>query len=73
MRTLPTGIAVHLFHVLGTVRQRLGRPSEISAATALQLNRPGGYSIEKARSLLGEEPIVVFEKGIRRSEAAPAA
>ena len=35
----------------------------------LYLARPGGYSIEKARRLLGYDPRVDLDEGMRRTEA----
>lgn len=69
VRTMPAAVAERLLEVLGRVQRRLGQKSELSAATVLMLNRRGGFSIEKARTVLGYEPIVAFDEGMRRSAA----
>ncbi|MGH3803159.1 MAG: hypothetical protein ACRDTD_24125, partial [Pseudonocardiaceae bacterium] len=69
VRTLPAGIAIALASTVGAVQRRLGRPSELSPATMLMLNRPGAYSIDKARTILGYEPLVSFDEGMTRVEA----
>jgi nucleoside-diphosphate-sugar epimerase len=68
VRTLPTGIAVRLASTLGAVQRRLGQHSELGAPTMLLLNRSGGYSISKARRLLGTDPAVSWEQGKARTE-----
>ncbi len=50
--------------VLGTVQRRLGMQSELTAATIGMLNRRGTYSIEKARRILGYEPLVSLDDGM---------
>lgn len=68
VRTLPSRVAYPLLDAVGAVQRRIGKASELSAATALMLNRKGGYSIDKARTLLGYEPLVGFDEGMRRTE-----
>jgi nucleoside-diphosphate-sugar epimerase len=51
---------------LGTVQRRLGLPSELTAATVEMLKRTGTYSINKARTELGFEPLVSFDDGMAR-------
>ncbi|MFJ9179306.1 NAD-dependent epimerase/dehydratase family protein [Streptomyces sp. NPDC102360] len=68
VRTLPIQVAVPLFGLVGGLQRKLGRSTEVGAATAEFFNRPGSYSIAKARRVLGFEPLVDFEEGMRRSE-----
>lgn len=68
VRTVPIRIAAPALNIVGGLQRRAGRPNELGAAAAHLLNRPGGYSIEKARTMLGYEPIVGFEEGMRRCE-----
>jgi nucleoside-diphosphate-sugar epimerase len=67
--TLPTPVAVGLAESAGSLMRALGRPNELTAATMLMLARTGGYSIEKARTVLGFEPRVSYELGMSRIEA----
>jgi nucleoside-diphosphate-sugar epimerase len=67
--TLPSPAAVGLIHSAGAVLRRLGRDSELSAASALMLSRTGGYSTAKARRLLGYTPQVGYEDAMTRIEA----
>ncbi len=69
VRTLPTGAAIAIANIMGFVERRLGRASELNTATMLMLNRPGTYSIDKARRVLGFEPAVTFDDGMDRVEA----
>ncbi|QSE92466.1 NAD-dependent epimerase/dehydratase family protein [Rhodococcus pseudokoreensis] len=69
VRTLPAGLAIALASTVGAIQRRLGRPSELSPGTMLMLNRPGAYSIDKARTVLGYEPLVSFDEGMTRVEA----
>ena len=47
----------------------LGRQDETGPDAMYMLARKGGYSIAKARELLGYAPQVGFAEGIKRSEA----
>lgn len=69
VRTVPFRVAAPVVDLVGGLQRRLGRPNELSAAALHLLNRTGGVSIEKARTLLGYEPLVDFEEGMRRCEA----
>jgi 2-alkyl-3-oxoalkanoate reductase len=69
VRTLPTGVAIAIANIIGAAERRLGRSSELTTATMLLLNRPGTYSIDKARATLGFEPLVGYDDGMRRVEA----
>jgi nucleoside-diphosphate-sugar epimerase len=66
---LPTPLAVAAARTAGAAERLRGRRTEINAASMLYLARPGGYSIEKARRLLGYEPRVDLDEGMRRTEA----
>jgi len=68
LRVLPTTLAVGLAGAVGTVYGLLGRQTEVSAQTMRMLARNGGYSIEKARRVLGYEPQVGLDEGMRRCE-----
>jgi nucleoside-diphosphate-sugar epimerase len=68
VRTVPITVAAPVLDLVGGLQRRLGRPNELGAATMYLLNRPGVVSIDKARALLGYEPIVSYEEGMRRSE-----
>ena len=68
-RTLPTGAAVALATVSERARRLAGRETEANAGAVRYLARPGTYSIEKARSMLGYSPAVGLEEGLERSRA----
>jgi len=68
VRTLPTPLALALATLGGAVQRRLGRHSELTAATIGMLHRKGTYSIDKARNVLGFEPVVSFDDGMARVE-----
>ena len=68
VRTVPIKVAAPVLDLVGGIQRRLGRPNELGAGAMYMLNRRGGFSIAKARSLLGYEPIVTFDEGMRRSE-----
>jgi len=67
-RELPTRVAVAL--AAGAERAlRLARvENEVNANAARYLARRGVYSTRKARALLGYEPVVDLDEGMRRSE-----
>jgi nucleoside-diphosphate-sugar epimerase len=66
---LPTPLAVAGARVAGAAERLRGHRTEINAASMRYLARPGGYSIDKARRLLGYEPAVDLDEGMRRTEA----
>jgi nucleoside-diphosphate-sugar epimerase len=66
---LPTPVAVAGARVAGAAERLRGKRTEINAASMRYLARPGGYSIEKARRLLGYVPAVDLDEGMRRTEA----
>lgn len=66
VRTLPTPLALLLTASLGTIQRRLGITSELTAGTVEMLKRTGTYSVEKARTHLGFEPLVSLDDGLAR-------
>lgn len=60
----PTRVVVALAATIG----RLSGGGEVTADAIRYLARKGTYSIDKARSLLGYEPAVDLDEGMRRSE-----
>ncbi len=68
VRTLPTPLAEGIAAVAGAVLGALGRETEVSAETMRMLARRGGYSIEKARRVLGFQPKVDLAEGMQRTE-----
>src|SRR4051794_26027552 len=67
-RTLPTTLARSIAAAGGRVEKALGRDTEMSAASIDYLAKRGGYSIDKARRVLGYEPKIGLEEGMRRCE-----
>lgn len=65
-RTMSTAAANLLADTVGWVERRMGIPSELGRNTMGMFCRPGGYSIEKARRLLGYAPKVTLEEGMAR-------
>jgi nucleoside-diphosphate-sugar epimerase len=68
VRTLPTPLARTIAAAGGRIEKTLGRDTEMSAASIDYLTKRGAYSIEKARRVLGYEPKVSLEEGMRRCE-----
>jgi nucleoside-diphosphate-sugar epimerase len=66
---LPTPIALAGASVAGALARVRGERSEVNSVSMLYLARRGTYSIEKARRLLGYEPAVTLDEGMRRTEA----
>jgi nucleoside-diphosphate-sugar epimerase len=66
---LPTPLAIAGAGVGGAAERLRGNRTEINAASMRYLARPGGYSIDKARRLLGYEPAIDLDEGMRRTEA----
>ena len=65
----PTPVAVAAARIAGTAERLRGNPTEINATSMRYFARTGGYSIEKARRLLGYDPQVDLDDGMRRTEA----
>src|SRR3954468_15695710 len=68
IRTLPTPVARTIAATGGRIEKALGRDTEMSSASIDYLAKRGGYSIEKARNILGYAPKVDLAEGMRRSE-----
>lgn len=68
-RTVSTGTAVAFAAVVDTVARLLGQQTEINPTTVRYLARTGGYSSAKARALIGYEPQVDLDEGMRRTQA----
>jgi nucleoside-diphosphate-sugar epimerase len=68
IRTLPAPLARTIAAAGGRIEKRLGRDTEMSAASMDYLTKRGAYSIEKARRVLGYEPKVSLDEGMRRCE-----
>lgn len=66
IRTLPMSVASPLADMLGGLLRRFGQSSDLCAGTMWLLNRPGTYSIGKAREVLGYEPLVSVDEGMSR-------
>lgn len=66
---IPTAPAVALAAVADRVNRLRGARSEVNAISMRYLARRGTYSIEKARRVLGYEPAVDLDEGMRRTEA----
>ena len=66
-RTLPTGVALALAGANERVRRLAGRTTEANPGAVRYLTRPGTYSIEKARTMLGYEPAVGLDEGLERT------
>lgn len=67
-RTLPTAVAVGVSAIPEAFAALAGRKTEIRRESMRYLAREGTYSIEKARTLLGYEPAVDLDEGMRRTE-----
>ncbi len=67
-RTASTPVAVAVAEVMGRALRLAGRASEANAATMRMLAATGDVSIDKARLLLGWEPAVDLDEGMRRTE-----
>lgn len=64
--SLPTPLAKSLALSVGTATRAIGRDSELGHASMGMLLRDGTYSIDKARRMLGYEPAVDIDEGMRR-------
>jgi nucleoside-diphosphate-sugar epimerase len=69
VRTLPTAVARGIAVAGGMAMKLAGQDTEMSGASVDYLAKPHGhYSIEKARRVLGYEPAVGLDEGMRRCE-----
>jgi nucleoside-diphosphate-sugar epimerase len=66
--SLPLAVAARLTSALWAVNRLRGVRDEASPDAMYMFARPGAYSIEKARRLLGYAPRVTLAEGMRRSE-----
>lgn len=66
---LPTAVARPLAVGAGRLTRAAGRESELGPESVAMLLRRGTYSIEKARRVLGYEPAVDLDEGMRRVAA----
>ena len=67
-RVLPTPAAIGLVALPEAAARIGGTDTESNRAAMRYLARPGTYSIEKAARLLGFEPAVGLDEGMRRTE-----
>ena len=68
-RTLPAGVARSAARVIDAVARLRRAPNEVTPAGIDYLMRRGTYSIARARAVLGYEPAVDLDEGMRRTEA----
>lgn len=66
---LPTPLAMTGARLMDRSARLVGRRTESNPATLKYFTRTGGYSIAKAREVLGYEPSVDLAEGMRRTEA----
>lgn len=66
---VPTPVGVALAHLADAANRARGRRTDVNAVSMRYLARPGTYSIEKARRVLGYAPEVDLVEGMRRTEA----
>jgi nucleoside-diphosphate-sugar epimerase len=69
IRCVSTGVAVKLTGAIQAVNRMLRRQDETGPDAMYMFARKGGYSIAKARRVLGYEPKMDLAEGLRRSEA----
>ena len=67
-RTLPTIPAVGLAALPEVAARVAGKDTEYNRTSMRYFARTGTYSIEKARTLLGYEPAIDLDEGMRRTE-----
>ncbi len=65
---IPTPAGVALAHSADRLNRLRGKRSDVNAISMRYLARRGTYSIEKARTVLGYEPAVDLDEGMRRTE-----
>jgi nucleoside-diphosphate-sugar epimerase len=63
-KCVSTATANLLSEVVGRFERLTGKPSELGKNTMGMLSRKGGYSIEKARNLLGYQPATNLDQGM---------
>jgi nucleoside-diphosphate-sugar epimerase len=67
-RAYSTATVARLARAAGLVRRLQGRTSEVGTEALAVLTKPGTFSIDKARRLLGYEPRIGLAEGMRRTE-----
>jgi nucleoside-diphosphate-sugar epimerase len=65
----PTPVVAAAADVIALTSRLRRRETEISRSAARYLSRSGTYSIAKARRLIGFEPRIDLDEGMRRTEA----
>lgn len=68
VRTAPTAVLLALTGAIAAFERLRGTPGEVNPNSIRYLTRTGTYSIEKARRLIGFEPRVDLEAGMRECE-----
>lgn len=66
---LPTSVALAGAHAVAAANRLRHVESEVNPVSMRYFLRTGGYSIEKARAMIGYAPAVELEDGMRRTEA----
>lgn len=69
VKTMPMKVVRPLIGAVGTSLRAVGIKSELSSALMLMLNRRSMVSNEKARKVLGFEPVVTYTEGMARQKA----
>jgi nucleoside-diphosphate-sugar epimerase len=67
-KVVPTAVALTATAAMSAVARARRRPTEINPTAVRYLARTGGYSIAKARDLLGYNPQIDLAEGMRRTE-----
>ena len=68
-RTVPVGVARTAARVIDAISRARGVPNEVTPDAIDYFMRRGTYSIARAREVLGYDPQVGLEEGMRRTEA----
>ena len=71
-RRVPTAVAMALAAIPETAAWISGGTTELRRSSVIYMTRTGTYSIEKARRMLGYEPAVGLDEGMRRSRGVAA-
>jgi nucleoside-diphosphate-sugar epimerase len=69
---IPTAPAVAPAHAADALNRARGRRNDVNAISMRYLARTGTYSIDKARRMLGYEPSIDVDDGMRRTEGLAA-
>ena len=68
-RSAPAGVVRAAAALIDRVERLRGRRNEVTPAAIDYFMRRGTYSIARAREVLGYEPSVSLDEGMRRTEA----